>query len=272
MRHYIRSGLILGAAVILLLAVGFVFRLPQATRLWPWADSRLADLFVASILAAVGVPLLWIGATGELGAAAAGALDLMVTYLGAGGYLTQRYLRQGSARLLVAAIVCGVGLIGVAGVYLGSRRIPLCDPRPMPRLARISFAIFALILVAVGIALIRQAAYVFPWPLNPGSSVLYGWIFLGASVYFLHGVCRPQWANTCGQLLGFLAYDLILIGPLVRLFATVRPEHRTSLIVYTAVLGYSAGLALYYLLIDRATRLWPPASTRSAVPQTVERQ
>jgi hypothetical protein len=264
MRGYIRSGLIISAVVFLILTAGFFFRFSWATRLWPWVDSRLSFIFVASILAAMSIPILWIGVTGEFGAAEAGALELIVTYLGVTVYLSQLYARHGGAHLLIAAIVCGVGWLSVLSVYLWSRRIPLRDPRPMPLPVRLSFGVFTLALVIVGVALIKQAPHIFPWPLNPSSSVIYGWIFLGASVYFLHGALRPRWANTCGQLLGFLAYDLILIGPFLHQFATVKPEHRTSLIVYTSVLLYSGLLASYYLFINRATRIWSTAAMPAA--------
>lgn len=269
MRQYIRFGLVIGGVLFLILTAGFFFRFSWATQLWPWADSRLSFIFVASIFAAISIPILWIGATGEFGAAEAGALELVVTYLGVTAYLVHLYARHGGVHLLIATIVCGVGYLSVLGVYLWSRRIPLRDTRPMPLPIRLSFGVFTVALLAVGIALIRQAPHVFPWPLNPSSSVIYGWIFLGASVYFLHGALRPRWANTCGQLLGFLAYDLILIGPLLQQFATVKPEHRTSLIVYTAVLLYSALLASYYLFINRATRIWTPATTLSGVRRAI---
>ncbi len=37
-------------------------------------------------------------------------------------------------------------------------------------------------------------------------------------------------------------------------FSKVKPELRLSLILYTAVITYSALVAAYYLLVDRRTR------------------
>ena len=57
----------------------------------------------------------------------------------------------------------------------------------------------ATLLVLVAAALLARAAYIFPWPLLPNSSLLFGWVFLGAAVYFVHGVLRkrpylrPEW-------------------------------------------------------------------------------
>ena len=67
---------------------------------------------------------------------------------------------------------------------------------------------------------------------------------------------RPRWYNARGQLLGFLAYDLVLLPPFLGYFETVYEAHRLSLSVYTVVLLYSAVLACYYLFVDRRTRRW----------------
>jgi hypothetical protein len=96
---------------------------------------------------------------------------------------------------------------------------------------------------------------VFPWALNPDSSVIFGCIFIGDAFYFLYGLLYPRWHNAAGQLLSFLAYDLVLIGPFLMLFKTVKPEFMFSLIVYVAVLVYSGGLAVYFLFVNPKTRL-----------------
>jgi hypothetical protein len=63
-------------------------------------------------------------------------------------------------------------------------------------------------------------------------------------------------SNAIGQLLSFLAYDLVLIGPFLKLFGTVDPTLRLNLIVYFAVLVFSAAVAIYYLFIHPQTRDW----------------
>ena len=57
-----------------------------------------------------------------------------------------------------------------------------------------------------------------------------------------------------GQLLSFLAYDLVLIVPFLSLFKTVQTEYLIGLIVYVTVLNYSGALAVYYLFIHPQTR------------------
>jgi hypothetical protein len=83
-------------------------------------------------------------------------------------------------------------------------------------------------------------------------SVMYGWMFLGAACYFAYGVLRPYVWNMTGQLLGFLAYDLVLIGPFVRHLWQVEPAMLPNLLVYIAVLLYSGGLAVWALFFRRA--------------------
>jgi len=106
---------------------------------------------------------------------------------------------------------------------------------------------------------------IFPWPLKPGSLASYGWIFLGAATYFFYPVVQPTWHNARAQLWGFLAYDLVLIVPYLEHFKKVVPALRPNLIVYVAVLLYSAALAIYYLFINPATR---PAKVRAAPLQS----
>jgi len=83
---------------------------------------------------------------------------------------------------------------------------------------RYSFAGFGLALLLAGTALVMVRRNIFPWPLSPENSVFYGCIFIGAMCYFLYGLVYPYWANARGQLLGFLAYDLVLIGPFLLAF------------------------------------------------------
>lgn len=137
-------------------------------------------------------------------------------------------------------------------------RQPLQANQPIPRPVRVSFMLFAVLLVIAGWALVTRQPHIFPWPLDANSTVIFGWVFLGAAVYFLYVLAEPYWKMAQGQLIGFLAYDLVLIGPFLAHFASVLPEHRLSLIVYTSVLIYSGGLAIYYLFLNAATRLKRP--------------
>src|SRR5439155_24178061 len=81
----LRAGLILAALIpatliLFVLVSGFLAQVSWATDLWPWPAKPLSYIFIASILAAIAVPMLWIALTGEAAAIRAGALDLTVMY------------------------------------------------------------------------------------------------------------------------------------------------------------------------------------------------
>ncbi len=246
--------LVLGVSAFTL-SVGFFLQAPWATWIWPWPDSRLSYVFVSSIFAAISLPILWICLAAEAGSAQSAALDLTVNYGGFAGYLFLLSLSGERAALIGYAVFYAVLTAAAVGIAIWSRRHPIRDARPMPGLVRLSFGGFAAVLVLVSVLLLLQVPNVFPWPLLPESSVMFSRIFMGAAVYFVHGLLWPSWSNAAGQLVGFLAYDVVLIGPFLGHFADVRPEHRLSLTVYVVVILYSSALSIYYLFVNGATRL-----------------
>lgn len=246
-------GLLLAAGVTdVVLAVGYAFQLRWALDTWLWEDSRLTYLFLASMLAAVGVAVIWIALSEEAGSIPAGAINIMVTMTGVGAYLAlapPEVSLHGSQYYVVG---CGLLVALNAVLLVLTWRATPRDPRPLPVLVRASFLVFSLILAAVGLALIFGVQDVMPWPLLPQTSVVIGWIFLGDAFYFLYAVLRPQWGRAKAQLWSFLAYDVVLIGPLVEHYIDgVAEELRTNVVVYLAVLVYSAILAMYYLVFRR---------------------
>jgi hypothetical protein len=254
MPRFFRASLIVLSLLAFAFAAGLYGQQPWATGIWLWPEApRLSNIFIASIVAAVAAPILWIGVSGEIGASRAGALNLVATFTGLSIYLFQQSAQQGDPRTSFYAAFFAAGVVANLGVYLYTRRIPIRDPLPVPTLLRWSFAAFALILIPVGLALLRSVPNVFPWPLASDMSVVYGWIFLGASVYFIHGFLWPSWQNAKGQLLGFLVYDLVLIESYLAHWQHVRAENRLSLLIYLAVITYSGLLAIYYLAVNPAT-------------------
>jgi hypothetical protein len=248
----LRGITFVGGLIFLLFAFGFIFRLPFATAIWPWEDGRYSYLFIGSILAAVSAAALWVGWTGEFGALPAGSLDVFVIALTTSIYFF-KLSAQGREDMTLFGALAAVSAIASLAAFFWSLNIPLKETRPMPKLVKVSFWIFIASLFLSGGALILQAP-IFPWALKPDTSVVFGCIFLGDAFYFLYGMFRPNWHNALGQLLSFLAYDLVLIVPFVGLLDTVEPVRYINLIVYTAVLIYSGGLAVYYLFINPQTR------------------
>lgn len=240
------------------LCAGFAFHLPWALSLWPWEDGKLSYLFIASICAGIALPVLWIGLAEEYAAVQAGALDFALMYVGllATVIVTYPAVQEWVAPSLAMGL-CTASLLLNLSLYIWSRKFSFKYDRPTPALLRFSFGLFFLALVIVGISLVLRLPHIFPWPLKPQTSIVFGWIYLGAAVYFLYGLIYPVWGNVKGQLAGFLAYDLLLIWPFIQhLTNTVKPEHQLSLLVYLSVLIYSATLAIYYLFIHRESRLF----------------
>jgi len=242
-----RYVLLIGGVLVLLAAFGFIFRVPFITQLWPWPDGPLSYLFIGSIFAATSASLLWIGWTNELGALPGGTLNITAIGVAACIYFLQLYFQRNHPILLIYGILSLLLAIASVVTFFWSRQIPLKDSHPTPQLARASFWIFAAALLLAAFSLILKLP-IFPWTLNPDSSVIFGCIFIGNACYFIYGILFPRWHNALGQLLSFLAYDLVLIGPFLALFKTVQPEHLLSLIIYVIVLLYSGGLAIYYLI------------------------
>ena len=247
----IRILLLIGGLVNLALALGFIFRIPIVLRLWPWEDGRYSYLFIGSILAAVSAAAVWIGWSGEFGALPAGSLNVFVIGLTTSIYFFQLF-SQGRADMALFGTFAALAAIASLISFLWSLNIPLKESRPMPRPVKISFWVFIASLFLSGTALILQAP-IFPWALNRDTAVVFGCIFLGDAFYFLYGMFRPNWHNALGQLLSFLAYDLVLILPFIGLLNTVPPERYINLLVYTAVLIYSGGLSVYYLFLHPQT-------------------
>src|SRR3954470_3291790 len=96
----IRYSAIIMSVIFLLLTIGFYFQMSWATSIWPWPDSRLSYIFIASITAAIGVNILWIGLVGDVGAAFSGSINLSVVNGGVAIYMFQLYSTRGDQKLL----------------------------------------------------------------------------------------------------------------------------------------------------------------------------
>jgi hypothetical protein len=248
----------LGPAV---LGLGYLAGAGWATATWPFEISRLSEVFLASILAAMAAPVLWVAGTQEWGALRATALFPLIMLAAMAGYLIQEQAADDASGLLGFAGVMAVGALWALALVIAGARTPLHDRRRMPSVVRASFAVFVAVLVVAGLALVAGAENVMPWAVDEQSRVMFGFVFLGAASSYAYGVLRPECGYAYAPLLGFLAYDLVLLGPLVAHLSDVVDEQRASLVIYVAVVVYSVGLAAYFLLIRADTRLWQaPAS------------
>jgi hypothetical protein len=234
----------------LVLTLGYFAEAPWALSTWPWQDLQSIDyLLVSSFLAGATGVILWLGFTGEWGAAAGATMNVGLMNAGAAAYL---YRLGFHSRALTFTLFALINM----GVLVWSLRHPIRDRRPIDWFLRGSFFIFTAVLLFAAVQLFRRSPTIFPWRIEPDAEIMVGWLFLGSAVYFGWGFLRPSWHNARGQLIAFLAYDLVLFPRYVLMFSTVNPEHLPSLIAYVAVLSYSSLLAVYYLFIHPRTRSW----------------
>lgn len=248
MTRLTRGQLLLAGLADLVLAGGYALQLPWAVDTWLWEDSRLTYIFLASMLTAAGVAVIWIAVANEVGSIPAGAINLVVTLTGVAAYLFLAQPDGRAAGLEDYAVGCAVLVVFNAVLVVRTWRLPASDNRPLPGVVRASYILFFLILLSAGLALILGLDGVMPWPLLPETSVVIGWIFFGDAFYFLYAVLRPQWGRAKAQLWSFLAYDVVLIPPLVMHYLDGVPDELvTNVVVYLVVLTYSGGLAVYYL-------------------------
>jgi hypothetical protein len=249
--------LFLICAVQLFFAAAFFFQWPLAVGVWPFAGTTpLTYILIGSIFAAAAASTLWPLITGNEGALAGVGLDYLVILAPMSAYILWLGLAGGDSGKTIYGVLCAAGALFGLWLFWWTRRLPMPDEAiRMPRLVRWSFVVFVIALLFTCTRLFLGIPTI-PWPLTPELSVIVGCIFLGAAAYFIYGLLRPSWANAGGQLSGFLAYDLVLLLPFLRALPNVAPEFRAGLIVYTVVVVYSGLLAIYYLFINKPTRLF----------------
>jgi hypothetical protein len=238
----------------LVLGVGLFVQAPWATALWPFTEQPLDYVVLSSFLVAGFGTVLWIGRSQEWGALRGALLDVALFTGGAAVWLAARYATDGDSAALVRAGAFAVATVAELALLARVWRVPIRDTRPADLVLRASFALFALVLLLSGGALLLRLP-IWPWQLAPASSTLLGFLFAGSCVYFLHGLARPSWHAMKGQLVAFLLYDAVLVQPYLSLDQGYKINH-TSLAVYWAVIAGSAALSVWYLFLNPRTRSW----------------
>jgi hypothetical protein len=235
---------------------------------WPLPNtSDQAFIFVGSILAAAAASTLWAAWEGEDVSFGGIGLDIAVIFWPLAIWLLVLDPANGGGLSALALGALGTGLFGT---WLAWRtvRAPMTDPRPTPRMVLVAFVAFVGVLLVAAVTLIGGRPNTLPWPATREVAMMTGLIFLGAASYFVFGLARRGWSNAGGQLAGFLAYDLVLIPPLVMRSGTIPGYWRDSLWLYLAVLIGSGALAAWYLFLDPRTRLGSRSAERGPTSLT----
>ncbi len=256
MKNVMRYFLILVSMVQIFFALAFFFRWPFAVGIWPFPGTTpLTLIFISSIFAAAAASTLWAAGSQNYGALAGIGLDYLTILTPVSLLSFQLGVSSGTAQMTVYGITCVVGALFGLGLFAWSARIQMDTRRPMPALVRGAFIFFIVALLIVGGRLVFRIPNTIPWSITPELSVVMGWMFLGAAVYFAYGLLRPSWVNSAGQLAGFLAYDIVLVVPFLKRLPVTPPENKLGMTIYTLVVIISGFLAIYYLFVDKQTRL-----------------
>jgi len=130
MKSIFRTTFVIVGILSFILTIGLTVQLPLLASILPSTGLFPLDIFLASITASIAASLLWIGFSGELGAAAGGAIDLLVFYVGLLIFQlhSQKY---GSQHLLTGVLLCLLGAIVSLAIFLWFRRYPIEDRRLM---------------------------------------------------------------------------------------------------------------------------------------------
>jgi hypothetical protein len=129
MKRFFRTTFVILGILSFILTIGLWMQMPPVTGILPSTGAFPMHTFLASITAPITASLLWIGFSGELGAAAGGAIDLAVFYTGL--TIFQLHSPQYLSQPLLGVLLCLVGAIVSLGIFLWFRGYPIEDRRPL---------------------------------------------------------------------------------------------------------------------------------------------
>jgi hypothetical protein len=251
-----RIVLIVIAVMQIVVGFGYWAHVPLFTDLWPFpAMTPLSYTFLASIFMAAAAATLWIAYYEQYAAIVGLGLDYLVILLPVSILSFQVGAATQNNAMTTYAVVALIGALFGVGLIVWGLGQPFDLSKPVPALIKWSFVIFIIVLIGAGAQIVAKVPNIIPWSITPEFAVVIGWMFIGAAAYFAYAVIRPGWNNAAGQLFGFLAYNVVLLVPLLMRIPIVAPEHQTQLFIYITVVMYSALLAIYYLFINKQTRV-----------------
>lgn len=274
-RSNVRPVMVGVGIVWLVLTLGFSTQASWITWMWPWADAEMTYVFIASITAAVGVPMLWIALIDEPAAVAGLSIDGAMIGLAISLSLIVFWLGD---RAFSAAYWIGpaISVVVMLAIFRRFHPMRLRDDRPMPRLLRAAFVVYLSLLWPVSAMLFLRVDNIFPWDLLPRTSTMIGAMFFGATASFAYALYRNSWVMAGGAQIGFLAYNVVLVIPYLRMIPRIGDDaagapvygsyaapgtssdlNGISLTIYLATISVSTIVAIYYFFVRRDTSVWP---------------
>ncbi len=218
---------------------------PAVLDRWPFPGTTpLTFTFLASFLLAASASSAWCILADEPAGLVGVGVDYVTILVPLMVFLVVAD-PDGSAGPLPLLVATAPTLAFGVWMIAAFRRTPAGAART-PTVVRGAFVVFATVLVAVAVALLAGVE-VMPWPVSSDVGVVVGLMFLGAASYFVVGALAGTWTHAGGQLAGFLAYDLVLIGPLAARVPDIGSDDAVSLALYLTVIVSSGVLAAWYL-------------------------
>ena len=229
--------------------IGLCFLLVGMSLMWgiwlPWHTSFL----LGATLLAYAIATLWIGVVRSYHALVGGGVSLVLTFGGAAIYT----LRVGGGWygqlfLYLAILALWLFFFGLTLPRKREDRLPIS--------VRLLFGIVTTLALIEGVYLIIPLPFRFAWLLNPEEAIIYGWMLIGGSLFFGWCLLKPTWENGYPALYALFAYDLLLIGPVIRLLkeptpVVVVPFYLWSMILVILGTGIWSGVALGKRLFRR---------------------
>lgn len=195
--------------LFLLLGMVFMWGISQFSTFW-----MNVYLFGATLMA-YAIPLLWVGITRSYKALAGGGLSLLATFGAIGLYLLRLHIEGlihiGEISLAIALLGLWFLIVGIKIAHSKKDRLPVSTQWLM--------ALMLTIALIQGLFLIVPLPTHFPWMLSNELSVIYGWVLIGASLFFGWTLFEPVWENGYPLLYAILVYDALLIGPFISLLS-----------------------------------------------------
>jgi hypothetical protein len=232
--HFIKKGLSKMQVIrVIVIFIGLCFLIVGAALIWGLVTPWYTSFLLGSTLLAYALATLWIGVVQSYRALVGGGLSLVLTFGGCAIHALQLgQMWYGQTFLYLAIISLWIFFFGLT--------LPRKKEELLPPSARWLFGIVMTLALLVGIYLIIPLPFRFAWLLRPEQSIIYGWMLIGGSLFFGWSLLKPTWENGYPVLYALLGYDLLLIGPALRLIrqpapVTVIPFYLGALII--VVLG-----------------------------------
>ncbi len=225
-----KLGLVAEGLILLILGAGFAINSSAVTWLWPCQNDPMTGVLLAALLMSYGSGSIFVACTVDWRAATSGgALALVV---GFGGFALAHVRGAFSGygdNMLPHAIVLGLIAVGSAYAFYASQRSELAPAARAPPLVRVTLLILAFGLALVGYGLLAGWQGMLPWRVDAPTATLVGWLFIGFAADY---VMTAQQGNrsACETLLfGLIAYNSVLILPLLHGMAIASPDELASL-------------------------------------------